>query len=261
MLAFACQIDTKWEAPSENLDRIESAIIEAAPPEGSLFVLPEMATTGFSMAPGSLAEPAGGKAEARLAQLAAKQKIFLVVGLAVALPRPSTYANQLLTFTPTGELASRFTKLHPFSLTSEQDSFPPGEFVHQFDAGGFKVSPFVCYDLRFPEVFRTAAANGTQLFIVAANWLEFRQEHWTLLARARAIENQAYVIAVNRAGSDPSFNYLGGSLIVGPNGDLLASAGTRQETISAEIKPESVSRIRSELPFLADRRPNPPQFV
>lgn len=260
MLAFACQLDTNWEDPARNLDRIQRLIEEAAPPPGSMAVFPEMATTGFSMQLDGLAEPPMGTAESRLAGLALKHQIYLAVGLAVALPATGKTANQLITFSPSGQVISRYTKLHPFSLLSEQNSLTPGESIDRFNLAGFNVSPFICYDLRFPEIFREASSAGAQLFIISANWLEYRQDHWTTLARARAIENQAYVIAVNRVGSDPGHNYLGGSLIIDPNGTVLASAGNSEQSISADISTDTVIRHRTELPFLADRRTIPPQL-
>ena len=260
MLAFACQLDIVWKKPAENLRKIERTLANLAPPSSSLVVFPEMATTGFTMELMGLAEPPSGPVESRLAAIAEEHGIYLVAGLAVASSMAAKPSNQLLTFSPAGEIVSRYTKLHPFSLLGEQHALLPGDSIDTFEIAGIQTSPFICYDLRFPEVFRQAAAAGAQLFIVAANWLEYRHDHWITLARARAIENQAFVIAVNRVGSDPDHRYLGGSTIIGPCGTVLATAGATEQSISAEISPETVENHRSELPFLADRRTLTPQL-
>jgi predicted amidohydrolase len=123
-----------------------------------------------------------------------------------------------------------------------------------FEWNRLKVSPFVCYDLRFPEHFRAATKRGAQLLTVIANWPVARIHHWTALLQARAIENQAYVAGVNRCGKDPTLTYNGRSMIVSPKGEVLADAGHGESVIGVEIDPAELEVYRQQLPFLADMR-------
>jgi len=116
------------------------------------------------------------------------------------------------------------------------------------------VAPFVCYDLRFPEVFRIAAARGAQLLAVIANWPSAREAHWLTLLRARAIENQAYVAGVNRCGEDPRLRYTGRSVIIDPRGEVLADAGSDEAVITADIDLADLEEYRRSFPALADMR-------
>ena len=116
------------------------------------------------------------------------------------------------------------------------------------------MAPFICYDLRFPEIFRTATLRGATLILVIANWPVARIHHWTALLIARAIENQCYVVGVNRVGVDPTLTYNGQSCIVGPGGEVLLECGTDEIIGSAEINLEALTELRSRLPFLADIR-------
>ena len=121
--------------------------------------------------------------------------------------------------------------------------------------GGAAVCPLVCYDLRFPELWRVAALAGAEVFTIGASWPEARQAHWRALLIARAIENQAYVVGVNRVGRDPSHQYRGGSMIVAPGGEIIAEAGREPTVVDAELDPEALRRWREEFPALQDVRP------
>ena len=121
-----------------------------------------------------------------------------------------------------------------------------------FEWGGFVVAPFVCYDLRFPEIFRAAAQRGANLFTVIALWPAKRQQHWLTLLQARAIENQAYVIGVNRVGSEPQFSYAGRSVVVDPHGVIIADAGEQERILTATLDAETVHTWRRDFPALRD---------
>ena len=124
-----------------------------------------------------------------------------------------------------------------------------------FQAGEWTVSPFICYDLRFPEIFRTAAASHRpELYVVIANWPEKRILHWVRLLQARAIENQAYVVGVNRIGTDPYYHYPGRSLILDPHGEIVADAGADEGVLRACLDLASLRKYREGLPFLKDMR-------
>src|SRR5262245_57761785 len=173
-----------------------------------------MFATGFSMNTGAIAETYGGSTEQFLAETAREFGIFLMAGAAM-LGRDGRARNKALVFTPTGELLAFYAKMRPFTPGGELEHYTPGERSTSFRWEDITVSPFVCYDLRFPELFReAAAAQRPELFTVIANWPDKRVHHWLALLQARAIENQAYVVGVNRIGTDPYYHYAGRSLIV-----------------------------------------------
>ena len=121
-----------------------------------------------------------------------------------------------------------------------------------FEWRGFVVAPFVCYDLRFPEIFRAAAHRGASLFVVIALWPVKRQQHWLTLLQARAIENQAYVVGVNRVGAEPEFLYPGRSVVVDPHGVIIADAGEREHILAAALDVNVVAAWRRDFPALRD---------
>ena len=139
--------------------------------------------------------------------------------------------NEAVAFGPDGSETARYCKLHPFSYAGETDHYAPGAEVVTFDWEGITVAPLICYDLRFPEAFRAAVRKGAELYAVIANWPEPREQHWAALLDARAIENQAYVLGVNRVGSDPNTAYAGRSRIIDPRG--------RSSPTPAATKPSS----------------------
>jgi predicted amidohydrolase len=116
------------------------------------------------------------------------------------------------------------------------------------------ICPAVCYDLRFPELFRRGLQQGAEMFVLGANWPSARQHHWRTLLIARAIENQAFVIGVNRCGSDPHLDYSGGSMALGPKGEILAELGDEERIESVEIDPEKLRSWRGEFPAWRDAR-------
>ena len=145
--------------------------------------------------------------------------------------------------------------MRPFAPGGEAKHYVPGEQPVVLRWGECSVSPFVCYDLRFPELFRQAAAAWRpELFLVIASWPEKRITHWRRLLEARAIENQAYVVGVNRIGRDPYYAYTGGSVVVDPMGVTVADAADRECAISASLDLANLRKYREGLPFLNDIR-------
>jgi predicted amidohydrolase len=156
-------------------------------------------------------------------------------------------------FSPEGELIAFYAKMRPFTLGGEADHYAAGTHPVVFKWGDCSVSPFICYDLRFPEIFReAAAAHQPELFAVIANYPDKRIHHWVRLLQARAIENQAYVVGVNRVGTDPFYNYTGRSVIVDPHGEILADAGQRECLIQVKVDLATLRQYRAGLPFLDD---------
>jgi predicted amidohydrolase len=254
MKLYCVQIDIVWENKRANFQRVERLLESQGLEPHSLVLLPEMFATGFSMSVADIREGRERETERFLARLARKHQIHLMGGV-VTTKTSGKGSNQAVVFSPEGDEIARYSKLQPFTLGGEAKRYDAGRAITLFEWERLRVAPFVCYDLRFPEHFRTAARRGAQLFTVIANWPVARIQHWITLLQARAIENQAYVAGVNRCGIDPKLTYNGRSLIVGPKGDILAEAGNGETIICAEIDPAVLEVYRKELPFLADMRP------
>jgi omega-amidase len=253
MKIFGCQLDIAWENPLANYAKARALCANAEIPPGSLIVLPEMFATGFSMNLGVTLEQPPSKTERFASELARKLQSWVIAGL-VAPGKNGKGRNEALVLSPKGEPIARYCKWHPFPLAGEHDRHEPGEEIVTFDWNGVLVAPFICYDLRFPELFRQAVRRGAHLFAVIANWPSKRHRHWINLLQARAIENQAYVIGVNRCGSDPMHHYTGQSLIVNPHGDAMADAGEEEGMIRAEVDLAEITAWRKEFPALRDMR-------
>ncbi len=253
MQIIACQTDIVWENKPANHDRVRGLLSSRPIEPGALLVLPEMFATGFSMHVDSIAEPAGGETQTFLAELAKDFRSFVLGGV-VTRAADGRGRNEAVVYGPLGQEVTRYCKLHPFSYAGESKYYQAGETGALFTCHEFQVAPFVCYDLRFPEIFRRAIRKGAQLLVVIANWPAPRQAHWLALLRARAIENQAYVVGVNRSGSDPHVCYGGHSLMVGPRGETLAEGGAGQELVTAEIELLPLLEYRRQFPALADMR-------
>jgi len=254
MNLIGVQIDSLWENKGANHKKIAERLAAFPPERGALVVLPEMWATGFSMNVPAITETPGRETEAFMAVQAEQYGIYLMGGI-VTTGEDGRGRNECVVYSPVGGQIGRYAKIHPFSLGGESKVYGRGSEVVLFDWNGFKVSPFICYDLRFPEVFRQAVRCGAELFCVIANWPELRVDHWLTLLKARAIENQAYVIGVNRCGNDPNLSYSGRSIIYGPRGDILAEGGREEEMISAGLNQPEQQKYRREFPALDDIHP------
>ncbi len=251
MRAHLVQLDIAWEDPAANRERIGELIGSAAIEPGDLIALPEMYASGFSLNVDVTADDDNEDA-AFLASLAKKSGATVVGGITV---RSETRAlNRALVYGPSGERLARYDKIHPFSFGREHEVFTGGERIALFEWNGLKVMPAICYDLRFPELFRAGLDAGAEAFVVIANWPAARQAHWRALNVARAIENQAAVLAVNRTGADPHLDYAGGSIALDARGLPVAEADERERVLTAEIDPEDVRSWRESFPAWLDRR-------
>ncbi|MEW6744767.1 MAG: nitrilase-related carbon-nitrogen hydrolase [Planctomycetota bacterium] len=251
MIVAGLQFDIAWEDPWENFARVERLVPAAVAAGARLLVLPEMFATGFSMAAERVAAPTP---EIRdfLAGLAQRHGLWVLAGFVE--PGDPLPLNVCALFNPEGEEKLHYTKIHPFSLAGEPDHYGAGARLATHKVEGLRVTPFICYDLRFPEVFR-AAADRTDLYLVIANWPTPRADAWRLLLRARAIENQAFVLGVNRVGEDPNgHHYSGNSVLLDPLGHEIASAAAEPTIVAGEVDPKVVAQSRAKLGFLADKR-------
>lgn len=251
MNVACCQFDIVWENKAANFEKVRALLAHAALAKDSLVLLPEMFATGFSMNAEAIAEERGGPTEKFLAQSAQDFGICLMGGIATR-GRDGLARNEAVVFSPRGIELARYCKMHPFTPGGEARHYRAGGCPIIFPWRDFSIAPFICYDLRFPEIFRPAAARGAQLITVMACWPDARLAHWVKLLQARAIENQAYVAGVNRCGQDPSFHHSGRSLIVNPHGEILADAGADEKIITHEIELAPLLKYRGDLPFLKD---------
>jgi len=255
MQIVGCQYDILWENRQGNFDKVEQLLASSPIAPGSLIVLPEMFASGFSMNVPRIAESSPSESEQFLAGIARKYQSWALGGLVFQNDSdPERGRNELAAFDPSGELVGRYQKVHCFSYTGESDHYDGGSDLLLFDAGGFRICPVICYDLRFPELFRRGVRQGANLFPVIANWPSVRVEHWRTLLKARAIENQAIVVGVNRCGEDPKYTYPGSSLIIGEQGHILADGGDAESTIIAEPSLDSLLAWRKEFRALDDMK-------
>jgi predicted amidohydrolase len=257
MKIAAVQHDIRWLDREANFERLAPMIERAAGDGARLVVLSEMFSTGFAMGEqwaDRLPEPFDGPSSRFLAEMARRHGVH-VAGSCPELPRDAGSdarpANTLVLASPDGAL-HRYDKIHPFTYGGEDRWFRAGGSTVTVEIEGLTVSMFVCYDLRFADHFWKLAST-TDLFIVPANWPATRAAHWTTLLSARAIENQAFVIGVNRVGTGGSLEYAGGSRIIGPFGEVLADAGSNEAIVYAEVSHEAVLETREKFPFLRDR--------
>lgn len=255
MRVACCQLEIAWEAKAVNYRRVEELVAKAALAPGSLLLLPEMFATGFTMHADAVAEPLDGPTARYLADLSGRHAVFVQAGVVVCEGTGTRPRNEALVFAPDGRLVTRYAKTHLFSFAGEPEHYAPGESPVQFSWQEMVVAPAICYDVRFPELFRTAVCRGMELATVIACWPAPREEHWLALLRARAIENQCYVVAVNRCGSDPSgLAYSGRSQIIDPRGAVLADAGNGEGVIQADIDLEALRLYREEFSAIKDMR-------
>jgi predicted amidohydrolase len=252
MKVTGIQLDIAWEDPTANFRRSEALARQAQEGGATFIALPEMFNSGFSMDAKLIA---GFAQETRgfLANLAQELGVYVLAGYGEpADPKP---ANACSIFDPSGKEILHYTKIHPFSMAGEDKAFLAGESVSTVEVEGVRITPFICYDLRFPEPFRSAAVN-TDLFCVLANWPDPRRHHWSLLLQARAVENQAYVLGVNRSGSGDRLHYTGDSALLDPMGTILDQGEAGKEVlVQGHVDAAEVSRIREHFGFLQDRRP------
>ena len=217
-------------------------------------VLPEAFATGFSL---NLQVTCDGEPEqthAFLSRLSSTHKIWILAGLITPDPDSAMGKNIAVLFNPEGERVGEYQKMHPFTPMGEDKVHLVGQEPQIFSIGNFFLSPVLCYDLRFPELFRSSVKKGANLFVVLASWPDSRMSHWHALLLARAIENQAYVIGVNRTGSDPNHKYVGGSKMIDPMGKTLVEAATLEELVSFTLEHRFMEDWRSSFPALQDIR-------
>ena len=266
MRAAAVQLNST-DDKARNLDAADRLTRAAAADGATLVVLPEKWNViGSADDLRAGAEPLDGPAVQWARDAARELHIDLIAGsIAERVPDRDKLANTSLHIGPDGEVRATYRKIHMFDVEvdgtvyRESETEDPGdEIVTSETAGGVELGLSVCYDLRFPELYRILAVRGARIIVIpAAFTLATTREHWETLVRARAIENQAFVVAANQYGLHPPGNRSGGrSMIVDPWGVVLAQAPDRETYVIADLDLERQTQIRRDLPSLANRRPS-----
>lgn len=245
------QADLAWERIDDNLERMRQHL--AALQGVRLVVLPEMFTTGFSMSAQSVCEPMDGKGVAWLRETAASMRADVVGSLAIA--DGGRFFNRLVWAQPDGSL-HRYDKKHLFSFAGEHKHYTPGRDALVVELDGWRIAPFICYDLRFP-VWSRNRGGRYDLALYVANWPQRRAAHWKALLPARAIENQSYVVGLNRVGMDGNgLAYSGDSMVIDPAGEILYKAHDGVEVKTVVLSRSRLDDVRKQFPFLQDADPH-----
>jgi len=246
-----------WESPDQNRIHIE-AQLGSLPLCNHLTILPEMFSTGFSMDPAKHAETMDGPTIQWMKKIASEKRTILVGSVMVK--ENNNYYNRLLWVLPNGQIG-QYDKRHLFAYAREDQHYTSGTKRLIASVNGWRINLQICYDLRFPVWSRQRSSydeeGGFQpeydVLVYVANWPERRAEAWKTLLRARAIENQCYVVGVNRIGEDGNgINHCGDSTIVGPTGDILHHCADRNELYTQQLDYNSLQEVRDRLPFLRD---------
>ncbi|MBT3301834.1 MAG: amidohydrolase [Bacteroidetes bacterium] len=243
------QVDLAWEDKEANLTKFERLINQDIPSGIDLIVLPEMFTTAFSMKPEALAESMDGQSVNWLKEQATKKNAVIVGSLIIE--ENGQYFNRLFWIRP-DQTFETYDKRHLFTMAGEHNHYTAGNKKLIVDFKGWKFCPQICFDLRFPAWNRNN--EDFDCFLLVANWPEIRIMHWTPLHIARAIENQCYVVAVNRIGDDASGKaHNGMSLAINPMGEMLTSSENKEEVLILDLNYEELRKVREKMPFLQDR--------
>lgn len=258
LVVVGIQADLAWEDRDVNLAMFGREVARAAVNGAGLVVLPEMFPTGFSMNTEVTAEPADGPSATFLHDAARSTGAWVAGSFACRDGGPDERpTNRLLLAAPDGT-THHYDKVHPFSHGGETDHFAPGRRLVVVDVQGVRLAPFVCYDLRFANVFWELAPD-VDLYVVPANWPTRRSQHWRALLTARAIENQAFVLGVNRVGTGQRVDggdlpYGGDTTLVDPWGATVATMADQPGLVMGTVDTDEVARVREQLAFLPDRR-------
>ncbi|WP_419918338.1 nitrilase-related carbon-nitrogen hydrolase [Candidatus Poriferisocius sp.] len=254
MRVAAVQHDIVWEDREANFSKLGPGIARAAAKGARLVVLPEMYSIGFSMNVDRISEPPDGPSTTFLVDQAATHQVWVCGSIPVKDPSSAELPYNRFVLAGPGGVAAVYDKIHPFTYGGEHEHYAAGTQRITVTVEGVRISPFVCYDLRFSDEF-WALAPDTDCYLVVANWPAPRRAHWSALLVARAIENQAYVVGVNRVGTGGGLHYSGDTVVIDPLGAEIAGAPDSGEAVVyADIDPAAVEGARSRYGFLDDRR-------
>jgi len=271
LLVTAVQSNLFWEDKQSNLRMLENTL-ENAGGRMEVVLLPEMFNTGFTMRAADLAESMDGETVNWMKRIAREKKVIIAGSLIIA--ESGNYYNRMIWMQPDGK-SGHYDKRHLFAYAGEDESFTPGRKRLVTSVKGWKLNLQVCYDLRFPVWARqsvpvTMLPEGTfakteddndlqpeyDVLVYVANWPERRIHAWKTLLQARAIENQCYVVGVNRIGEDgKGIHYSGDSMVVDPMGEIIETAGSAGKVFTCTLQLNTLTAVREKLPFLRDADP------
>lgn len=248
------QSKISWGSPEKSILHYRTLLAEQHLDSLDLIAFPEMCTSGFAFAQGEDAKRAFRIGVEFLSEIAKRYGAYCAGSLPEVVDDPAKPFNSLLVFDPSGTCCACYRKMHLFSYAGEHKRASSGESLEIVTIAGVRIALFVCYDLRFPQAF-AALGSEVDAFLVVANWPAARRMHWDTLLRARAIENQAYVLGVNRIGQGGGVSYDGGTCVVSPEGVVQGLKDQTEGILQSTIEVEEVSRYRSDFPTLRDRCP------
>ena len=252
------QMDVRLGEPEVNFARAAALMEEAMAEAPDILVLPETVNVGFFPTPAgnlaALADEEGRRTKEVFGNFAKARGVNLVAGSSAVRENGKIY-NRSYVFGRDGALLASYDKIHGFSPSGEPDYFTGGDHTVRFTLDGIPCSMAICYDVRFPELIRTEALAGADLFFLPAAWPLVRKEHWVTLAKARAIENQMYFCAVNECGRAGETKYGGHSLLLSPWGEELLHLGEKEEIRTGAIDTDVIAGIRESINVFRDRRP------
>lgn len=250
--ATAIQFNVTQGDVDANLTYVREALHRVAAQGVNLAVLPEMWSSGFAYRDLNRLALRTEEIVAELLELSARLKLVIVGSMPE--PHGDKVFNTVYVI-DNGKLAGKYRKIHLFSLLGEDRAFSGGDSWLLAETSIGMVGVIICYDLRFPELTRRLAVEGAQVICVPAQWPKPRQEHWRTLLRARAIENQLFVVACNTCGTVGKLDFFGMSMIIDPKGDLLAEGGESDVEIIAGLDLQAMNDWRAQIPCFNDRRP------
>lgn len=249
------QMDIALGQPKANLATVERLAAEAAGRKSQLLVLPELWSTGYDLEnAGRHATPLDEGIFAATANLARRYQLH-ILGSCLALLGPGQYGNTAVWFDPAGNNLAAYSKLHLFRLMSEEQYLTAGQQQTMVETPWGAAGLAICYDLRFPELFRAYALGGAKIIFLPAEWPHPRLAHWQTLLRARAIENQIFIAACNRIGTAKNNTFFGHSCLINPWGETVIEGGEGELLLTATIEIDQVDQVRQKIPIFADRRP------
>ena len=244
------QYSPVWENKSASMEKLKSLLAQTDAID--LLIFPEMTLTGFTMKSNDFAEELEGESYIFFSSLAKEKKCAILFGM-IEKGKKKNF-NTLVHLNNQGKIISTYRKIHPFSYSTEDVFYGKGKNTVVTKVKGIKIGLSICYDLRFPELYRFYAKDKVHLIVDIANWPDTRVEHWRTLLKARAIENQCYVAGVNRVGNDPKLHYNGFSSVFDPMGKEIVAVENEEKVIIAEMDKTYVNEVRKKLPFLDDMR-------
>lgn len=246
------QMKIEFENKALNREKCIKFIAEAALNQVELLLFPEMILTGFSME----VEAMGETDSSTLHWFKEKAVVHNInLGFGHIEKTSEKGKNKFTIVSSDGVELCTYTKIHPFSYGTESEFYTGGSEIVYTSLKDFQITPFICYDLRFPEIFQIAS-KSSQLITVAANWPKARREHWITLLKARAIENQCYIAGVNAVGSINNLEYSGDSMIIDPLGNILTQCSDSEALLIADLDINEVNTLRKSFPLKDDRREN-----